>query len=355
MQLDFSRYSCQIALPGFNQQKQALLNQAKVLIIGAGGLGCPVALYLNAVGVGTIGIADHDVISTSNLHRQVLYGEGDLGKKKAKVAIQLLEKQNNATKLINHDVKVNSENILELIANYDVLVDCTDNFETRYLINDAAVITCKPLVYAAIYQYEGQVAVWNVQNEEGKFSPNYRDLFPEVDATQIPNCAEGGVIPTIAGIIGCTQANEVIKLITKSEGLLVGKLFIFNALNLESQVIKIGNITKTSITNIKHTPNPPHITITELKQGLAENQLDLYDIRTNEERNDYHIGGEHIILQKFEAYFENLPPNTKKIVYCASGKRSDELVKTIKQKHPEANIFSLKGGLRAWLDEINKV
>jgi adenylyltransferase/sulfurtransferase len=351
MRPDFSRYGCQIALPGFNEQKQTLLNQAKVLIIGAGGLGCPVAIYLNAAGVGTIGIADYDVVTTSNLHRQVLYGESDIGKKKAEVAIQLLEKQNNTTKLIQHDVMVTSENILELIANYDVLVDCTDNFETRYLINDAAVITCKPLVYGAIYQYEGQVAVWNVQNEESKFSPNYRDLYPEVDASQIPNCAEGGVIPTLAGIIGCAQANEVIKLITKTGGLLAGKLFIFNALNLESQVIKIGTVTRTTITQLKPTATTPFISVKDLKQALEDNSIQLFDIRTQEERDSYHIGGKHVILQNFEAFFESLPQDTKKVLYCASGKRSDEMVKTIKQKHPEANIFSLKGGLNAWIQE----
>ncbi|HEY4194448.1 MAG TPA: HesA/MoeB/ThiF family protein, partial [Mucilaginibacter sp.] len=219
---DFTRYSCQIALPGFGESAQLLLQQAKVLIVGAGGLGCPAAQYLTAAGIGTLGIADFDTISTSNLHRQVLYTPDDAGLKKVAIACERLQKQNPAVRLVTHDIKITSHNVMDIMRRYDIILDGTDNFETRYLLNDAAVLLEKPLVYGAIYQFEGQVAVWNIKNADGTYSPNYRDMFPEVDATQIPNCAEGGVIPTLAGIIGCMQANEVIKYITKTGDILAG-------------------------------------------------------------------------------------------------------------------------------------
>ncbi|MBS1528645.1 MAG: HesA/MoeB/ThiF family protein, partial [Bacteroidetes bacterium] len=214
MDEDITRYSCQIALPGFGKTAQKRLRQAKVLVVGGGGLGCPALQYLAAAGVGTIGIADHDTISLSNLHRQILYTPSEVGLKKAIVACEKLRKQNPSIGVIAHDIKVNSDNVVDLIRPYDIIVDGTDNFETRYLLNDAAVLLGKPLIYGAIYQFEGQVAVWNTKNEDGSISPNYRDLYPEVNASQIPNCADGGVMPTLAGIIGCMQANEAIKYIT---------------------------------------------------------------------------------------------------------------------------------------------
>ncbi|MBB5394574.1 HesA/MoeB/ThiF family protein [Mucilaginibacter sp. AK015] len=223
MHPDLSRYSCQVALPGFGEAAQQLLKQAKILVVGAGGLGCPAAQYLASSGVGTLGIADFDVVSISNLHRQVLYDPADVGLLKTQVVCERLQKQNPQVKLIPHIDKITSNNVMQVIDGYDVIVDGTDNFETRYLLNDASVIAGKPVVYGAIYQYEGQVAVWNMSNPDGTRSPNYRDLFPQVDPTQVPNCAVGGVIPTLAGIIGCMQANEVIKYLTNTGELLTGK------------------------------------------------------------------------------------------------------------------------------------
>src|SRR5437764_9525015 len=193
---DLSRYSCQMALPDFGRSVQEKLKNSKVLIVGLGGLGCPAAQYLTAAGIGTIGLADHDTISISNLHRQILYNESEVGLKKTAVAIKRLICQNSGIIFNDHPVKVHSENVLEIVKEYDIIIDATDNFETRYLLNDACVLSGKPLVYGAIYQYEGQMAVWNLKNEDGTFSPNYRDLFPDVNPSQIPNCSEGGVIPT---------------------------------------------------------------------------------------------------------------------------------------------------------------
>ncbi len=348
MNPDFLRYSCQIALPGFTESTQRLLQNAKVLVVGAGGLGSPAAQYLAAAGVGTLGMADFDTISIGNLHRQILFSPADVGLKKVHIACERLQKQNPGIQLVAHDVRIASQNVMEIISHYDILVDGTDNFDTRYLLNDAAVIAGKPVVYGAIYQYEGQVAVWNVKNGNGKASPNYRDLFPKVDATQIPNCAEGGVIPTLAGIIGCMQANEVIKYITKTGELLAGKVLVFDAQTLQSRIIKIGDTTNTHITRLVETIIAPTISVADLKKGIAENSIELIDIRTGQEREDFNIGGKHVPLDQLYSYIDKMNKDTKTVLYCASGKRSGEAVKVIKKKFPEADVFSLDGGLKAW-------
>jgi adenylyltransferase/sulfurtransferase len=345
MSEDFARYSCQIALPGFTESAQQLLQQAKVLIVGAGGLGCPAAQYLVAAGVGTLGIADFDTVSISNLHRQVLYTPQDAGLSKVLIACERLQKQNTGIKLVPHQVRITSDNVMDLLQQYDIVVDGTDNFETRYLLNDAAVLSGKPLVYGAIYQFEGQVAVWNVKNADGTVSPNYRDLFPEVDSTQVPNCAEGGVIPTLAGIIGCMQANEVIKYITKKGELLAGKILMLDAQTLQSRIIKIGAVSKISIKQLKPTDDTPLISATELKRGLEENRFELIDVRTERERDQHDIGGKHIPLIELEDYMDYFSGKEEKVFYCTTGKRSADAVKAIKQKYPDAKVFSLEGGL----------
>ncbi|MDO3625266.1 HesA/MoeB/ThiF family protein [Mucilaginibacter sp. BT774] len=345
---DFTRYSCQIALPGFSASAQLLLQQAKVLIVGAGGLGCPAAQYLAASGVGTLGIADFDTVSISNLHRQVLYTPQDVGKNKAAVACERLQKQNPGIKLVPHQIKITSDNVMGILKQYDIIADGTDNFETRYLLNDAAVLLGKPLVYGAIYQFEGQLAVWNVKNAGGTYSPNYRDLFPEVDATQVPNCAEGGVIPSLAGIIGCMQANEVIKYITKTGELLAGKILMLDSQTLQSRMIKIGSRSKVTIKQLTPTKDVPLISAAELKKSLNENRFELIDVRTDRERDEYDIGGKHIPLMELEDHIDYFSGIEEKVFYCATGKRSADAVKRIKQKYPDARVLSLDGGLEAW-------
>ncbi|WP_259069427.1 ThiF family adenylyltransferase [Mucilaginibacter sp. X4EP1] len=347
---DFLRYSCQMALPGFNEKKQRLLQRSSVLIVGAGGLGCPAAQYLTAVGVGTIGIVDFDTVSITNLHRQILYTPNDVGKKKVSLICERLQKQNPGIKLVPHDVRVTSQNVVDLMSHYDIIVDGTDNFDTRYLLNDAGVILNKPIVYGAIYQFEGQVAVWNVENENGQKSPNYRDLFPSVDATQIPNCAEGGVIPTLAGIIGCMQANEVIKYITKTGDILAGKILIFDAQTLQSRIIKIGEVTGTHINRLVETIFVPEISAADLKTAIKEDTVNLIDVRTTEERDEFNIGGQHIPMEQLYFQLNELDKEMKTVIYCASGKRSAEAVKLIKKRFPEAPFYSLEGGLKSWLE-----
>lgn len=338
---DFLRYSCQIALPGFSVSAQVLLKQSRVLVVGAGGLGCPAAQYLAAAGTGNLGIADDDVVSVSNLHRQVLYTPADAGAKKAAIAAEKLQQQNPGIKITPHLLKVTSKNVLTLMGDYDIIVDCTDNFETRYLLNDAAFILKKPLVYGAIYQFEGQAAVWNVKNADGTYSPNYRDIFPKVDASQIPNCAVGGVIPTLAGIIGCIQANEVIKYITRTADLLSGKMLVFDAQSMQSRIIKLSPSTKTNITALEPTADITAISASELKAGLEHGNFELVDVRTLQERDAHDIGGVHIPLDELDDHINYFAGDTPKVLFCASGKRSAEAVKLIKQKLPEAKVFSL--------------
>lgn len=347
---EFLRYHCQMALPGFSEQAQRRLQNARVLVVGAGGLGCPAAQYLAAAGVGTLGLADFDVVSIGNLHRQILFTPEDAGKKKAGVACERLQKQNPDIVVVCHDMKVAHDNVRELLTHYDLVVDATDNFDARYLLNDAAVLAGKPVVYGAIYQFEGQAAVWNLENEDGSRTPNYRDLFPDVDATQIPNCAQGGVIPTLAGIIGCIQANEVIKYITRTGEMLAGKVLVFDAQTLQSRIIHIRNTTNTHITSLRKVAEVPVISAAELKKALADDAVELVDVRSVAERGAFHIGGEHVQLEDIPRYAEKMDVSSPKVFYCGSGKRSAEAVKAIRNKYPDAPIYSLDGGLEAWLE-----
>ncbi len=351
METDFSRYACQMALPGFNFAGQMRLQEAKLLIVGAGGLGCPAAQYLVASGVGTVGIADFDVISVSNLHRQILYTPLEVGMKKASVACNRLQDQNPDCILVPHLAKVMSSNVLELVKRYDAVLDCTDNFETKYLLNDACCLLGKPLIFGAIYRYDGQVAVWNVENDDGSRTPNYRDLFPEVDGASIPNCNEGGVIPPLAGIIGCMQANEALKWITHSEGLLAGKLLIFDALTMSSRLINIGSVTGTSITSLPQTIVPAEISAHDLKICLRNDTVALVDVRTTEERSRFNIGGMHIPLADIDKNLSYLHPGKQIVVYCETGKRSTEAAKSILKRFPNIKVYSLSGGMKQWLGQ----
>ncbi len=348
MQDEWSRYSCQLALPGFGKDGQFKLQNAKVLIVGAGGLGCPAAQYLTASGIGIIGIADFDVISISNLHRQILYLPAEVGSLKAEVACKKLQQQNPQVSLLPIIKKITSQNVMDIIKDYDIVLDCTDDFDTKYLLNDACVLTGTPLVYAAIYQYEGQVSVLNVLNSDGTHSPNYRDLFPDVNPAQIPNCADGGVIPTIAGILGCIQANEVIKYITRTGDLLAGKILMVDAKTMQTRIIKTGTVTKTNITQLTDTENVHLITAHDLQTGIDKSLYELIDVRNAEERNNYNIGGKHIPLGELETHFSLFDFNKSIVFYCQSGKRSAEAVKIANKQFPEKTFLSLIGGLKAW-------
>ncbi|MFC4685348.1 ThiF family adenylyltransferase [Epilithonimonas pallida] len=338
------RYHCQMALPGFGSSSQELLKNAKVLIVGMGGLGCPSAQYLASSGIGTIGLADDDTVSESNLHRQILYAPEDIGKSKVDVAAKKLQQQNPSVKIIPFNFRVTSENVMDLISEFDLIIEGTDNFETKCLLNDACVLTGKPLVYGAIYQYEGQVSIWNVIQKDDTYSPNYRDVFPNAEESQVPNCREGGVLPTLAGIVGCMQANEAIKYFTNPEDSLAGKLWMMNVLNGKTQIIKLRK------TSVQITGLPQSIETITFEQLMQEkDHFEIIDVRTPQEHEQFNIGGMNIPVEELQDHSNYISDCSKSIVmYCLSGKRSAEVVKKIKNIFPEKEVFSLKDGIQKY-------
>lgn len=336
------RYHCQMALPGFGISSQELLKNAKVLIVGMGGLGCPSAQYLVSSGIGTIGLADDDTVSESNLHRQILYAPEDIGKLKVDIATTKLQQQNPSVKIIPFNFRVTSDNVMDLISEFDLIIEGTDNFETKCLLSDACVLTGKPLVYGAIYQYEGQVSIWNVLQKDGTYSPNYRDVFPNAEESQVPNCREGGVLPTLAGIVGCMQANEAIKYFTNPEDLLAGKLWMMNVLNGKTQIIRLRK-TSVQITGLSQTVKT--ITCEQLMQ--KKDLFEIIDVRTAQEHEQFNIGGINIPVEELPDHSDYISDCEKPIlIYCLSGKRSAEAVRKIKKIFPEKEVFSLKDGIQ---------
>ncbi len=238
---ELARYNRHIIIPGFGLEAQEKLKAARVLVIGSGGLGSPVLLYLAAAGVGTIGIVDFDVVDDSNLQRQVLFGIDEIGKPKVEAAKERLQALNPHISIVLYNTQLTSKNALDIIKEYDVIADGTDNFPTRYLVNDASVLTGKPNVYASIFQFDGQVSVFNYVNKDGELGPNYRDLYPTPPPPGlVPSCAEGGVLGVLPGIIGSLQALEVIKIITGVGDVLSGRFFTFDALTFETRTFKIA-------------------------------------------------------------------------------------------------------------------
>jgi adenylyltransferase/sulfurtransferase len=340
----FERYHCQMALPGFGASSQELLKHAKVLIVGMGGLGCPSAQYLASSGIGTIGLADDDTVSESNLHRQILYAPEDIGKSKVEIAATKLQQQNPSVKIIPFNFRVTSENVMDSISEFDLIIEGTDNFETKCLLNDACVLMGKPVVYGAIYQYEGQVSIWNVLQKDGTYSPNYRDVFPNAEESQVPNCIEGGVIPTLAGIVGCMQANEAIKYFTNPENLLAGKLWMMNVLNGKTQIIKLRK-TSVQITGLAQTVEI--ITFEQLME--KKDHFEIIDVRTPQEHEQFNIGGINFPVEELQNHSDYISNCSKSIVvYCLSGKRSTEAVRKIKNIYPEKEVYSLKDGIQKY-------
>lgn len=343
---ELERYSCQLPLRGFGEKGQEKLKKARVLIVGAGGLGCPVGAYLAGVGVGKIGIVDFDIVSISNLHRQILFTEKDIGKSKAEVASEKLRNINSNIEVQSLKVRLDSENVRSIIEPFDIVIDCTDNFSTRYSLNDACVLSGKPLIYGAILGFEGQVATWNVKDEDGSYSSNYRDIFPDMKDGNVPTCETGGVLPTIAGIVGCIQATEAIKFIIGNDQMLINKLLIFDILNLQSKIISLPKSTQTKITKVKSDQEIkiPQITGKELREYLKKNSCNLIDVRTNEEHELQNIGGENIPLEEFLSQ-KNKSYKKMTVFYCRSGMRSSAAVRFVLENDPKANVFSLSGGI----------
>ncbi|MEO8086626.1 MAG: HesA/MoeB/ThiF family protein [Bacteroidota bacterium] len=234
------RYSRHLSLKEFGLDAQLRLKQAKVLVVGAGGLGCPALLFLTAAGTGKIGIVDFDIVETSNLQRQVLFTESDIGKSKAEVAVEHLRKRNSFVEIESFNQKLSLESAMQLFPAYDLILDCTDNFTARYAINDACVLLDKPFVYGSIFKFEGQVSLFNAKNTSGIYGPTYRCLFPiPPEAGTVPSCEEAGVIGFLPGLIGTLQAAEAIKWISGIGGSLSGKLLSVNSLTLQFDLFDV--------------------------------------------------------------------------------------------------------------------
>ena len=367
------RYSRHLNLPDFGIPTQEKLKRAKVLVVGTGGLGAPLLQYLTAVGVGTIGVVDFDVIDESNLQRQVLFGMEDIGKFKTKVAITKLRAQNPFVHFIEYNLKLDASNALEIISNYDVVADGTDNFPTRYLVNDACVLTGKPNVYASIYRFEGQVSVFNWANKEGILGPNYRDVFPTPPPPgMVPNCAEGGVLGVLPGIIGSIQASEVIKVITGMGVSLSGKLFLMDVLDFSNRTLNIKRDPKNPLNGEIPTINALidyesfcgitndsndliDLSPIELARWRREGQdFQLIDVREAYEFEAGNIGGQGIPLGELAASVNLIDKNRPVVFLCKSGKRSAQAIENITSLAPGySNLRHLKGGLLSWKEEVD--
>lgn len=371
---ELQRYSRHLVLQDFGVEKQVKLRNASVLVVGAGGLGCPALLYLAAAGVGTIGVVDADQLELSNLQRQVLYTIADLGKNKAEAAVARLAQLNPHTAYRAHVTRLTSGNAMEIIEGYDVVVDGTDNFPTRYLINDACVLLNKPFVYGSILQYEGQAAVFNLRNGEGKFSANYRDLFPEPpDAGTVPNCEQAGVLGVLPGLVGCIQANEVIKILTGSGEPLSNRLLILDASTMEQTMIRIAEMgSRTKISHLidyedfcgisagknkslnDKTLAMKEVTVLELKKMMDENDdFQLIDVREPHEYDICHLDGELIPMSDIPNNVDKISKEKKVILHCRSGKRSGDMLLWLEKNHGFSNLYNLKGGILAWAKEID--
>ncbi|UXP31225.1 molybdopterin-synthase adenylyltransferase MoeB [Reichenbachiella agarivorans] len=364
---ELERYSRHLIIPEFNIEGQRKLKEAKVLVIGSGGLGSPVLLYLAAAGVGHLGIVDFDVVDDSNLQRQVLFTVEDVGRPKAEVAKERLQKLNPYIEFTVHDTALTSENALDIIKDYDVIADGTDNFATRYLVNDACVILDKVNVYASIFRFEGQVSVFNYPDQDGVRGPHYRDLFPSPPPPgMVPSCSEGGVMGVLPGMIGTMQANEVIKVITGIGKPLSGRLFLFDTLAFETRTMKIRKNPNTApVTALidyeffcgsGHEDQPEavaEITAQELKEWMDnERQFQLIDVREPYEYEIANIGGELIPQGQIEAQLDQIRQDKPVVLYCRSGNRSADVLRSLKTKGFD-NLYNLKGGVLSWAEHID--
>ncbi|MEM9888220.1 MAG: molybdopterin-synthase adenylyltransferase MoeB [Bacteroidota bacterium] len=356
-QQELQQYARHFSLVDFGIEGQKRLKATKVLVVGAGGLGSPVLLYLAAAGIGHIGIIDDDVVDISNLHRQVLYTTNDLGLPKVKAAKIYLQALNPNIKVTTYQKRLTIDNAMEIIAPYDIITDGTDNFPTRYLVNDACILAGKTNVYASIFRFEGQVSVFNHLRTDGSRGPNYRDIFPEAPAPNtVPNCEEGGVLGVLPGIIGSLQANEVIKLAAGIGEPLDGRLFLLNAADLTSRIIKISKNPKLKIEQLTeledycHLPkNVNQISIAQLK-NLQLQQIDfqLIDVREAHEYELHNMGGERMPLSELKQHIAAISKDKMVIIHCKSGARSQEAVRILQDQFDFEQVYSLTGGILAW-------
>ena len=368
---EIERYSRHLIMPEVGMEGQLKLKQAKVLCIGTGGLGAPLGLYLAAAGVGRIGLVDFDRVDDSNLQRQILFSTKDVGRPKIEAAADRLHGLNPEIQIDTFDTHLSSDNALEILKDYDIVVDGTDNFPTRYLVNDACVILKKPNVYGSIFRFEGQVTIFGYP--EG---PCYRCLYPEPPPPGlVPSCAEGGVLGVLPGIVGAIQAAETLKLIIGKGESLVGRLLLFDALAMRFRELKLRKNpdcpacgTHPTITKLidyaefcgvrgEEAPAPqtsgPEITPRDLKARLDRGD-DLYilDVREPHEYQICNLNGHLIPLGDLSKRASELDSSREIVAHCRSGKRSAEAVEFL-QRAGFRKVLNLKGGILAWSDEVD--
>jgi len=365
------RYSRHLIMSEVGMEGQLKLKQAKVLLIGTGGLGAPLGLYLAAAGVGRLGLVDFDVVDFTNLQRQVTFGTSDVGRPKIEAARERLSNLNPEIEIVPHETKLTSDNALNLFADYDVVVDGTDNFPTRYLVNDACILLGKPNVYGSIFRFEGQATVFGYQD-----GPCYRCLYPEPPPPGlVPSCAEGGVLGVLPGIVGAVQAMETIKLILGRGDLLVGRLLLFDALGMRFRELKLRrnpacpmcgeHRTITKLIDYyefcgvrgEEAPAPqvqvPEITPWELKSRLDRGDSPfILDVREPHEFQICNLKGHLIPLGELPRRVHELDSSREIVAHCRSGKRSAEAVEFLR-KAGFRKILNLKGGILAWSDEVD--
>jgi adenylyltransferase/sulfurtransferase len=365
------RYSRHLIMPEVGMEGQLKLKQARVLCIGTGGLGAPLGLYLAAAGIGTLGLVDFDVVDFTNLQRQVTFGTSDVGRPKIAAAAERLRNMNPTIEIKTFEMMLTSENALELFKDFDIIVDGTDNFPTRYLVNDACVLLGKPNVYGSIFRFEGQATIFGAPG-----GPCYRCLYPEPPPPGlVPSCAEGGVLGVLPGIVGSIQAMETIKLILGSGDSLAGRLLLFDALGMKFRELKLRknpacpmcgeNRTITKLIDYyefcgirgEEAPAPltqvPEMTARELKARLDRgDDLFVLDVREVHEYQICHINGHLIPLGEIPRRVQELDSSKEIVVHCKGGKRSAEAAEFL-SKAGFRKIWNLKGGILAWSDEVD--
>lgn len=368
---EVARYSRHLIIPDLGVDGQKRLKNAKVLVIGAGGLGSPALLYLAAAGVGTLGIVEFDEVDASNLQRQIIHGESDIGRPKADSARDSILEINSGIDVRLHKIRLEPDNAIELFAEYDLIVDGTDNFATRYLVNDAAVLAHKPYVWGSIYRFEGQVSVFWEDAPDGR-GINYRDLYPEAPPPgMVPSCAEGGVLGVLCASIGSVMVTEAIKLITGIGEPLLGRLMVYDALDMNYRTIKLRrDPQRQPITELidyeafcgvvseegQAAAADSTVTARELKELLdAGKEIELIDVREPVEWDIVHIDGAKLIpkdrILSGEALSE-LPQNRPIVLHCKTGVRSAEALAALKRAG-FADATHLQGGVIAWARQID--
>ena len=370
---DLSRYSRHLILPEVGMEGQRKLKAARVLCVGTGGLGSPLALYLAAAGIGTLGLVDFDVVDASNLQRQIIHSTKDIGRKKLDSAEEKLSALNPALNIVKHDTMLSSANAMEILKDYDIVADGTDNFPTRYLVNDACVLLNKPNAYGSIFRFEGQASVFATKD-----GPCYRCLYPEPPPPGlVPSCAEGGVLGILPGLVGVIQATEVIKLILGKGNPLIGRLLLVDALGMRFRELKLRknsecpvcgeNPTVKELIDYEHfcgiVPESkeektvkngiPQLSVKNLKQRIdAGEDVFILDVREPYEYQIAQIGGKLIPQNDVPQRLAEIPRDREIVVQCRSGARSQKIAEFLKQSG-YSQVVNLAGGILAWSDEID--